>query len=79
MTYHFIHKRYLIFTINIKEQMHTILQIFIKYCNQTMLKMKMTAKQLSQRGGSLVCELKGDRVIMGGKCIFYMKGEIALS
>ena len=42
-------------------------------------KTKMTASQLSQRGGSLVCELKGDRVIMGGRCIFYMKGEIDIS
>ena len=41
-------------------------------------KKKMQAKQLSQRGGSLECELKNDRVIMGGKCVFYMKGEIAV-
>ena len=41
--------------------------------------MKMLAKQLSQRGGSLVCELRNNRVIMGGSCKFYMKGEIAIS
>ena len=39
-------------------------------------KEKMKAKQLSRRGGDITCELKGDRVIMGGKCVFYMKGEI---
>jgi PhzF family phenazine biosynthesis protein len=39
---------------------------------------KLQAKQLSKRGGTLVCEQKGDRVIMGGRCIFYMKGEIVL-
>lgn len=36
----------------------------------------MKAKQLSKRGGDLYCEQKGDRVVMGGQCVFYMKGEI---
>lgn len=38
----------------------------------------MEARQLSRRGGTLYCEHKGDRVVMGGKCVFYMKGEIQL-
>jgi predicted PhzF superfamily epimerase YddE/YHI9 len=42
-------------------------------------KEKMRAKQLSKRGGDIYCEQKGDRVIMGGKCVFYMKGEIKLA
>ncbi|HEX7846115.1 MAG TPA: PhzF family phenazine biosynthesis protein [Chitinophagaceae bacterium] len=41
-------------------------------------KNKMTAKQLSKRGGTVYCEQTGDRVIMGGKCAFYMKGEIEI-
>ena len=41
-------------------------------------KVKMKAKQLSARGGDLYCEFKGDRVIIGGQCVFYMKGEIVL-
>jgi PhzF family phenazine biosynthesis protein len=41
-------------------------------------KTKMTAKQLSKRGGDLLCEQKGDRVVMAGKCVFYMRGEIEL-
>ena len=36
----------------------------------------MKARQLSKRGGDLFCEQKGDRVVMGGNCVFYMKGEI---
>jgi predicted PhzF superfamily epimerase YddE/YHI9 len=36
----------------------------------------MQAKQLSKRGGAIYCEQKGERVIMGGKCVFYLKGEI---
>jgi PhzF family phenazine biosynthesis protein len=39
---------------------------------------KMKAKQLSKRGGDLYCEQKGDRVVMGGKCVFYMEGEITI-
>lgn len=39
---------------------------------------KFHAKQLSQRGGELWCEYLGDRVMMGGKCVFYMKGGFEL-
>lgn len=38
----------------------------------------MQAKQLSKRGGDVYCEQKGERVIMGGKAVFYMKGNIQL-
>lgn len=41
-------------------------------------KKKLHAKQLSQRGGELWCENFGDRVMIGGRCVFYMKGEIEL-
>ncbi len=40
---------------------------------------KMRAKQLSKRGGDIYCEQKGDRVIIGGECVFYMKGVIEIS
>lgn len=36
----------------------------------------MHARQLSKRGGELWCTQKGDRVIIKGKAVFYMKGEI---
>ena len=42
-------------------------------------KPKMFAKQLSKRGGEIHCELVGDRVIIGGRCVFYMKGEILIN
>lgn len=41
-------------------------------------KQKMRARQLSKRGGEVYCEQKGDRVIIGGECVFYMKGEIVI-
>lgn len=38
----------------------------------------LKAAQLSARGGELVCEVKDDRVLIGGKAVLYMKGEIFL-
>jgi len=37
---------------------------------------KMQARQLSKRGGDVYCEQKGDRVLMSGKAVTYLKGEI---
>lgn len=39
-------------------------------------KKQMTAKQLSERGGYLVCEDKGERCSIGGKAVLYMTGEL---
>ena len=48
----------------------------IPFWNYKLGKDKMTAKQLSKRGGDIFCQQIGERVIMGGQCVFYMKGEI---
>ncbi len=50
----------------------------IPFWSEKLRKEKMIAKQLSKRGGDIYCEQKGDRVIMGGKCVFYMKGAIEI-
>ena len=50
----------------------------IPFWSNKLSKTKMTAKQLSKRGGTIYCAQKGDRVIMGGHCVFYMKGEIEI-
>lgn len=39
-------------------------------------KLELTARQLSRRGGELVCRLAGDRVIMSGAAVEYLRGEI---
>ncbi len=39
-------------------------------------KTEMYARQVSYRGGELFCELRGDRVKIGGHAALYMKGEI---
>ncbi|MEO7982630.1 MAG: PhzF family phenazine biosynthesis protein [Bacteroidota bacterium] len=50
----------------------------IPFWSKKLGKNKMTAKQLSQRGGDIHCEQKGERVIIGGECIFYMKGQLEI-
>jgi len=39
-------------------------------------KHKLVAKQLSARGGDLSCELRGDRVLISGNAVEYLRGEI---
>lgn len=39
-------------------------------------KKRMTARQLSKRGGTLYCEDCGDRVNISGKAVLYLSGEI---
>ncbi|RNC92184.1 MAG: PhzF family phenazine biosynthesis protein [Allomuricauda sp.] len=46
------------------------------YWSKVLRKTEMTAKQLSQRGGNLVCEFLGDRVKIAGKAVPYLIGEI---
>lgn len=50
----------------------------IPFWSKKLEKTTMTAKQLSQRGGNIYCEQKGERVTMAGNCVFYMKGEIEI-
>jgi len=47
----------------------------IPFWSEKLGKQVMHAKQLSSRGGDVYCEQNGDRVTMGGRCVFYMKGE----
>lgn len=39
-------------------------------------KTHLNCHQLSQRSGVLQCELKGDRVLMSGKCVLFLEGSI---
>jgi len=41
-------------------------------------KTRLSARQLSRRGGDLQCELNGERVTLVGKAILFMQGEIAI-
>ena len=42
-------------------------------------KSELTARQISKRGGDVRCKIEGDRVILTGKCAFYMEVQIFLS
>lgn len=50
----------------------------IPYWAERTGKKKLTALQLSQRGGSLTCEHLGERVLIGGKAVTYLVGEVYL-
>ena len=52
---------------------HTSLAV---YWAERLKKSKLSAYQASKRGGSLICELDGDRVKLTGNARLYLKGEI---
>ena len=41
-------------------------------------KNRLFARQLSKRGGELVCELRDDRIFIYGKAVKYLEGRINL-
>ena len=50
----------------------------IPYWAERLSKKKLTALQLSARGGELFCEHVGERVKIGGKAVAYLTGEIEI-
>jgi PhzF family phenazine biosynthesis protein len=50
----------------------------IPFWSKRLHKKELTAKQLSQRGGSLFCRDRGDRVDIGGTAVCYLEGELKL-
>ncbi len=42
-------------------------------------KKELTARQLSARGGELRCALHGERVLIAGQAVEYLRGEITIS
>ncbi len=55
---------------------HTTL---IPYWSAELTKEQMVARQLSKRGGEVICEARGARVGIGGRAVLYLEGEIELS
>ncbi|MGK7392760.1 MAG: PhzF family phenazine biosynthesis protein [Candidatus Cyclobacteriaceae bacterium M2_1C_046] len=55
---------------------HTTL---IPYWSRKLNKKKLTAMQLSKRGGKLNCELADNRVFIGGEAILYLEGIITIT
>ncbi|NKI31084.1 PhzF family phenazine biosynthesis protein [Croceivirga thetidis] len=50
----------------------------IPYWSKALGKRKLSARQLSSRGGNLICEDLGERVEISGKAITYLIGEIEI-
>ena len=50
----------------------------IPFWSRRLGKQRMTARQLSARGGTLLCEDCGDRVKISGTAVCYLRGEISL-
>ena len=48
------------------------------YWAERLGKTELTAFQASARGGELWCRLQGDRVLVSGEAVLYLKGEIQL-
>ncbi|RAU37846.1 PhzF family phenazine biosynthesis protein [Enterobacter sp. ECC-175] len=52
--------------------------MLIPYWSARLGKTQLNARQVSARGGDLRCELRGDRVLIGGQATLYLKGKIYL-
>jgi len=50
----------------------------IPYWSAKLGKEKLVARQLSQRGGTIYCEMRGDRVGIGGHAALFSRAELVL-
>jgi predicted PhzF superfamily epimerase YddE/YHI9 len=50
----------------------------VPYWSKRLGKKRLTAHQVSKRGGELFCEDKGNRVAIAGRAVPYMEGVISL-
>jgi PhzF family phenazine biosynthesis protein len=50
----------------------------VPYWAARLSKPRLSARQLSSRGGELVCTLQGDRVLIAGGTVDYLSGEISV-
>ena len=48
------------------------------YWGERLDKQILSARQVSARGGDLECTLQGDRVLISGRAVLYLRGEIEL-
>jgi len=54
---------------------HTTL---VPYWAARLSRTRLRARQISRRGGELVCELQGDRVCLAGRAVLYLEGTITI-
>lgn len=49
------------------------------YWSKRLARNRLSARQLSSRGGQVECELRGNRVILRGQAVTYLEGSIRLA
>lgn len=50
----------------------------IPYWSEHLQKQEMRAKQISARGGEVLCTMNGERVLIGGTAVTFSRGEISI-
>ena len=50
----------------------------IPYWAEKLGKQRLTARQLSRRGGTIHCEMRGDRTAIGGSAVLYSRAQLHL-
>ncbi len=50
----------------------------VPYWARRLGRQNLHGRQLSRRGGELFCRLRGDRVMIGGRCALYLRGTIVI-
>lgn len=48
------------------------------YWGERLGKTRLVGRQISRRGGTVVCEIRGDRIGLTGRCVDYLQGEITV-
>jgi len=56
----------------------SIHSVLVPYWAEKLGKTSLNARQVSERGGILKCELLGDRVAISGQAVLYMEGSVHL-
>jgi PhzF family phenazine biosynthesis protein len=52
--------------------------VLVPFWSRRLGRSGFSAHQASERGGNVVCELSGDRVLLGGRATLYMQGHITV-
>jgi PhzF family phenazine biosynthesis protein len=52
--------------------------VLTPYWAERLVRPRLRARQVSQRGGEILCELRGDRVALTGQAVLFLRGEITL-
>lgn len=52
--------------------------VLTPYWTQELGKSRLKARQISRRGGTVLCRQEGDRVALGGKAVLYLEGTVSI-